>query len=107
MCLSLKSVAFYLPIIRHHHERIDGNGYPDHLRGAEIPIGARIVAVADSWDAMTSDRPYRPGLEIDEALSRLRQGSGTQWDPDAVGMLLQLLDLGTLQRLTNLVSTGA
>ena len=107
MCLSLKSVAFYLPIIRHHHERIDGNGYPDHLRGADIPIGARIVAVADSWDAMTSDRPYRPGLELDEALSRLRHGSGTQWDPDAVGILLQLLDLGTLQRLTtNLVGTG-
>jgi putative two-component system response regulator len=108
ICLSLKSVAFYLPIIRHHHERIDGNGYPDHLRGTDIPIGARIVAVADSWDAMTSDRPYRPGLELDEALTRLRQGSGTQWDPDVVGILLQLLDLGTLQRLNpNLVSAGA
>src|SRR5206468_7954438 len=71
ICLSLRSIAHYLPIIRHHHERIDGAGYPDHLASSDIPIGARITAIADGWDAMVSDRPYRAGLDEDEALRRL------------------------------------
>jgi putative two-component system response regulator len=100
ICLSLRSVAHYLPIIRHHHERVDGNGYPDHLAGNEIPIGARITAVADSWDAMVSDRPYRAGLDEAEALSRLRQGAGTQWDAGLVAVFVGLLDGGLTQRVT-------
>lgn len=98
ICLSLRSVSFYLPIIRHHHERVDGSGYPDHLRSADIPVGARIVAVADGWDAMTSDRPYRPGMEVDEAIAQLRQGAGTQWDPEIVGAMLHLIDAGVVKR---------
>ena len=100
ICLSLRSVAYYLPIIRHHHERIDGNGYPDHLAGNEIPIGARITAIADSWDAMVSDRPYRAGLAEDEAVRRLRQGAGSQWDAGIVSVFLDLLNSGLTQRVT-------
>jgi len=100
ICLSLRSVAHYLPIIRHHHERVDGAGYPDHLAGADIPIGARITAIADSWDAMVSDRPYRAGLAEDEALRRLRQGSGTQWDAGLAHVFIDLLDGGLMQRVT-------
>jgi putative two-component system response regulator len=101
ICLSLRSVAHYLPIIRHHHERADGTGYPDHLRGLDIPLGARVVAVADGWDAMTSDRPYRAGMTQDIASEKLRAGAGSQWDADAVGALLHLLENGVVDRVAN------
>jgi putative two-component system response regulator len=107
MCLSLRSVSFYLPIIRHHHERFDGNGYPDHLSEVDIPIGARIVAVADAWDAMTSDRPYRARLELDDALGQLKSGSGSQWDTQVVGAMLHLIDTGALARVARSVIPGA
>jgi HD-GYP domain-containing protein (c-di-GMP phosphodiesterase class II) len=68
-------------IVRHHHERWDGRGYPDGIKGEEIPLGARIVTVADSFDAMTTDRSYRPALSIDEAVRRLESAAGTQFDP--------------------------
>ncbi len=71
-------------IVRHHHERIDGRGYPDGLSGEEIPLGARIVAVADTFDAITSPRPYRPAAEHTNALKILRACAGTQLDPAAV-----------------------
>jgi putative nucleotidyltransferase with HDIG domain len=67
-----------------HHERMDGRGYPRGLTGAEIPMGARIIAVADAWDAMTSNRPYRKALDQDIALGELMRGRGTQWDADVV-----------------------
>src|SRR6266446_5654537 len=101
ICLSLRSVSHYLPIIRHHHERVDGTGYPDHLAGSDIPIGARITAIADGWDAMVSDRPYRAGLDENEALRRLRQGAGTQWDAGLVRIFLDLLDGGLTRRVTD------
>jgi putative two-component system response regulator len=107
ICLSLRSVSFYLPIIRHHHERIDGGGYPDHLRNGDIPIGARIVSVADAWDAMTSDRPYRVALGFDEALDQLRKGAGAQWDAEVVGTLLHLLDSGVVNRIAKLIGVPA
>jgi len=100
ICLSLRSIAHYLPIIRHHHERIDGAGYPDHLVGKDIPLGARIAAISDAWDAMVSDRPYRAGLGQDEALRRLRQGAGTQWDAGLVHTFIDLLDGGLTARVT-------
>jgi len=78
-------------IVLHHHENFDGTGYPDGLTGDAIPLGARIVAVADSFDAMTSNRPYRRALRLDEALSRLRLGAGTQWDPVIVGNMIRLI----------------
>jgi putative two-component system response regulator len=101
MCLSLRSVADYLPIIRHHHERVDGAGYPDHLGGTAIPLGARVVAIADAWDAMVSDRPYRAGLGRDEARSRLDSGSGKQWDAAFVEIFAALLDQGLQERVTD------
>ena len=72
-------------MVRHHHERFDGSGYPDGLAGEEIPIGARIVAVADTFDAVTSSRPYRPALSRREALALLRREAGSQLDPAVVG----------------------
>jgi len=92
ICGPLRSTEHYVPIIRHHHERWDGAGYPDRLAGDSIPIGARMVAVADAWDAMVTDRPYRAGLRRDEAIRRLREGSGTQWDERFVRLFLQLLE---------------
>lgn len=77
----------YIPIIRHHHEWVDGSGYPDGLRGAEIPLGARVVAVADAFDAMSADRPYRQGLNADAAISRLEEAVGSQFDGEIVEAL--------------------
>lgn len=74
----------YMGGVRHHHERLDGQGYPDGLKGEEIPLDARIIAVADAFEAMTSDRAYRARLPEEEALRRLRDGAGTQFCPDVV-----------------------
>jgi HD-GYP domain-containing protein (c-di-GMP phosphodiesterase class II) len=71
-------------IVRSHHERFDGGGYPMGLRGEEIPLAARIFAIADSFDAMTSDRPYRSALSTEEAVAEICAGSGTQFDPSCV-----------------------
>lgn len=71
-------------VVRHHHERWDGNGYPDALSGEEIPPAARVLAVADAYDAMTSDRPYRAALTPQQARERIWAGSGTQFDPAVV-----------------------
>jgi putative nucleotidyltransferase with HDIG domain len=71
-------------IVRHHHERFDGDGYPDGLRGGEIPIGARIIAVADTFDAVTSVRPYRPQMTQAQALELIVAESGAQFDPAVV-----------------------
>jgi putative nucleotidyltransferase with HDIG domain len=86
-------------VVRHHHEAYDGSGYPDGLAGEGIPLGARVIAVADAFDAMTSDRPYRAALSIDEAVLRLRAGAGTQWDPLVVGTFLRLMLDGRLPGL--------
>jgi putative nucleotidyltransferase with HDIG domain/PAS domain S-box-containing protein len=80
-----------LPIIRHHHERIDGKGYPDGLKGEEIPLCARILYVADSFDAMTADRPYRPAPGLEYAISELKKYSGVQFDPKVVETFLKVL----------------
>jgi HD-GYP domain-containing protein (c-di-GMP phosphodiesterase class II) len=71
-------------IVRSTHERFDGTGYPDGLAGAAIPLGSRIVAVCDAYEAMTNERPYRPTLEHDAAVAELRKGAGTQFDPTVV-----------------------
>lgn len=84
-------------IIGAHHENFDGSGYPKNLRGSEIPIGARIIAVADVFDAMTSDRPYRKGRPIDDVIKEMQQVAGTQLDPDIVRLFME----HELHRLTN------
>jgi putative nucleotidyltransferase with HDIG domain len=73
-----------VPIIRHHHERWDGRGYPDGLAGSEIPLTAAVVGLADAWDAMTTERPYHRALDLDEAFSEVRDGRGTQFVPEVV-----------------------
>ena len=73
-----------LELVLAHHERIDGKGYPRGLAGSAIPLGARIIAVADSWDAMTSDRPYRKALDPLIALGELLRGRATQWEAEVV-----------------------
>lgn len=79
-------------IVRHHHERFDGNGYPDGISGYQISLGARIVAVADALDAMISARPYRPALSFADAIAEIRRCRGGQFDPDVVEALLGLVD---------------
>jgi HD-GYP domain-containing protein (c-di-GMP phosphodiesterase class II) len=78
--------------VRGHHERWDGRGYPDKLEGENIPLGARIIAVADAFDAMTTTRPYRKALPVAEARRRLNDGAGTQWDARIVAAFLRLLE---------------
>ncbi|MBC8015809.1 MAG: HD-GYP domain-containing protein [Sporomusaceae bacterium] len=84
-------------IVRHHHERFDGKGYPDKLCGAEISIGARIVSVADAFDAMISMRSYRPPLNVSEAIGELERCQGSQFDPDIVDVLKGLINNNELQ----------
>ena len=73
-----------LPIVRHHHERFDGKGYPDGLSGDAIPLGARIFCIADTLDAMTADRPYRAALSMPDAIEEVHRCRGTQFDPAVV-----------------------
>lgn len=90
----LKPVAFpwaITPIVRHHHEYYDGSGYPAGLRGEEIPLLARILTIADSFEAMTADRPYRKGMSIEEAITELRRCAGTQFDPEIVEIFTELI----------------
>lgn len=81
-------------IVRHHHERIDGRGYPDRLSGSEIPKLARIVSVCDAYDAMTHTRQYRTGMNVERTTSILREHAGSQWDAEIVDALLELIKLG-------------
>jgi len=78
-------------IVRTHHERYDGTGYPRGLKGEEIPIEARIISVVDAYDAMTSDRPYRPAMSREEAIEELKKNAGTQFDPRVVKVFLLVL----------------
>jgi HD-GYP domain-containing protein (c-di-GMP phosphodiesterase class II) len=78
--------------VRHHHERYDGTGYPDGLAGEDIPLESRIILVADAFEAMTSDRPYRMAPGQDFAVDELQRHAGTQFDPRVVGALCQALD---------------
>lgn len=92
----VKGIGHLATVIRHHHERFDGNGYPDGVAGEQIPLEARIISVADTFDALTSERPYRAAMTIDEAKAELKNVAGTQLDPECVETLLSLLDEGKL-----------
>ncbi len=81
---------------RYHHERYDGRGYPDGLKGAEIPLFARIIGVADAFDAMTSNRVYRKHMDTDYVMNEMKHGRGTQFDPDALDAFLRLVDKGII-----------
>ncbi len=92
--MGLKEMAMN---VRHHHERYDGAGYPEGLKGEEIPLGARIAAVVDAFDAMVSDRPYRKAISIEQAVAELKRCRGTQFDPVVVDAVVALYSDGTLQ----------
>ncbi|MBR5357127.1 MAG: HD domain-containing protein [Lachnospiraceae bacterium] len=79
-------------VARHHHERFDGTGYPDHLKGKDIPENARIVCIADAFDAMSSDRCYRKALSIENIREEIEKGAGTEFDPEYAEVFIKLLD---------------
>jgi HD-GYP domain-containing protein (c-di-GMP phosphodiesterase class II) len=83
-----------LPIVLYHHERWDGEGYPSRRSGTEVPLEARILAVVDSYDAMTSDRPYRAALSPDVAVGEIERCAGTQFDPDVAAAFLAAWESG-------------
>lgn len=95
----LKPMSFLadiIPLILHHHERYDGKGYPEGLKGENIPLGARILSICDSFDVMTSERPYRKPLSKEQVISELKNNSGTQFDPVLVKHMLALLEKGII-----------
>jgi putative two-component system response regulator len=96
ICQPLKTSLAFAPIIRHHHERFGGGGYPDSLRGEQIPLGARIVAVADAYEAMVHGRPYQPAQAHERAADELVRLRGKQFDPDLVPIFLDELERDTL-----------
>lgn len=85
-----ESLRDLIPIVKYHHEHVDGTGYPEHLKGDEIPLSAKIVAVADAFHALVSDRPYRKGLGLETACDILMQGAGKQWDSALVRKFIQI-----------------
>jgi HD-GYP domain-containing protein (c-di-GMP phosphodiesterase class II) len=90
----LSPIAYLRPVLHIpycHHEKWDGTGYPRGLKGGEIPLAARIFAVVDAYDAMTSDRPYRPAMSHEEAIAELRRCAGTQFDPEVVDVFLRVI----------------
>ncbi len=90
----VRVVSGATPAVLHHHERYDGQGYPDGLKGADIPIASRILLVTDAFDAMVTDRPYRKALPIDAAIEELKRFSGTQFDPKVVETFLRIIERG-------------
>jgi len=88
----IKSFTHLVPAVYHHHERFDGEGYPDGIEGAAIPLHARIIAIADTFDAMTSSRSYRKALSFRMALSELERNKGIQFDPDIADVFIELLE---------------
>ena len=89
--LRIPDLTVIAPVVRHEHEHWDGSGYPDGLRGRLIPIGSRIILACDAYHAMITDRPYRAAMSPAEAAEELRRGAGTQFDPEVVDALLDLL----------------
>ena len=107
LCGNLRSLASVRPIVRWHHERLDGSGYPDGLRGHEIPLTAQIVGVVDVFDAVTTARPYRDALPVERArdflMAEVRAG---RFSPDLVGEFLRLLDSGRLDEIADPEAEG-
>jgi HD-GYP domain-containing protein (c-di-GMP phosphodiesterase class II) len=94
MLSGLPALAPALPYVLFHHERWDGTGYPTRRRGHEIPIEGRVMAVADAFDAMTSERPYRAALPVDAALAEVRRCAGSQFDPDVAAAFVEAVECG-------------
>jgi putative two-component system response regulator len=107
ICAPLKSFRLVLPIIRHHHEKLDGSGYPDGLRGETIPIAARVLQIVDVYDALTTDRPYKKAFSITDALQTMKQEVAKGWwDPRIFDQFEQLVRSGTADFLSRSASAG-
>jgi putative two-component system response regulator len=92
ICEPLATSSQFASIVRHHHERWDGDGYPDGLRGVQIPMGARIVALVDAYDAIIHDRPYRPARSVEQALEEIHRESARQFDPSLVDLFVPIIE---------------
>jgi putative two-component system response regulator len=107
ICSPLKSFQLVLPIIRHHHEKMNGTGYPDKLKGEKIPLTARILQVVDVYDALTTSRPYKPALTVEEALSVMRKEVRKGWwDPNVFAEFERLIEKD-VQKFISLVRAAA
>ncbi len=102
----IKALRQVIPLVRHHHERFDGQGYPDGLAGEDIPLGARILAVADSFDAMTTQRPYQKPKTLPEAVAELKRCAGNQFDPVIVAAFIRVLEKAAAKDNNELAMTG-
>ncbi len=92
MIRHLPSMDYLVPVAVGHHERWDGKGYPRGTAGEDIPVSARCLAIADSFDAMTTDRPYRKGMSVEYAAKEIAKGAGTQFDPKLADLFVKLID---------------
>jgi putative two-component system response regulator len=107
ICAPLKSFRFVLPIIRHHHEKLDGSGYPDGLRGEAIPISARVLQIVDVYDALTTERPYKKAFSIADALQTMKdEVARGWWDPGIFHQFEQLIRTGTADLLSRGATAG-
>ena len=107
ICAPLKSFRSVLPIIRHHHEKLDGSGYPDGLRGDDIPVTARVLQIVDVYDALTTVRPYKPAFSITDALQTMKQEVAKGWwDPHIFDQFERLVRSGTANFLSRSVGAG-
>ena len=88
-----------IPFVRHHHEWWDGSGYPEGLKGEQIPMESRVLAIADSFEAMSSARPYRPALSREEVMEELRKGAGTPFDPKLVEVFIGIIEAGLPEKV--------
>jgi diguanylate cyclase (GGDEF)-like protein len=104
--LAAPALAGTAPLVRASHERVDGTGYPDGLAGEAIPLGARIIAVCDAFDAMVTDRPYRQARSVDDAVAELRRCAGTQFDPEVVEVICDLVQPGHELMVSSGPTTG-
>ena len=104
---SVPELGHLLPFVLHHHERYDGTGYPHGLAENAIPLGARLLAVADAFDAMTTDRPYRARLNPSTAIAELTDGAGGQFDPGVVAALVEAYQAGELDPVLGIARAGA
>jgi putative two-component system response regulator len=107
ICAPLKSFRLVLPIIRHHHEKLDGSGYPDGLRGDAIPVTARVLQIVDVYDALTTDRPYKKAFSITDALQTMTQEVAKGWwDPHIFDQFARLARSGTADFLSRGAAAG-
>jgi putative nucleotidyltransferase with HDIG domain len=100
---TIKQMEEVIPSILHHHERFEGGGYPDGLKGEKIPIGGRILAIADAFDAMTSDRPYRKKFSVKHAIEQIKKYSNIQFDPQVVEAFMNAFEKGKILKIIDTV----